>query len=217
MYIVRLFHSQILSGHYLKDSRTQNNVYFISLIENPAYYACQTTFTSMYAKGSTDAGTTYINENPPAQVYDSNGNLVWKGWDFPATKQYPLVIMDELYTIKDFLGYKSGSYPASGTLVATTYDLLGQLTPETYPVSAVNIQSNLCSSDIAIPNNILYSFSQGNTQYGDLITVEPKNLIWMRIPDGVYPQLELQFIDENFSSMKILDSQVNIIILIREI
>jgi hypothetical protein len=89
--------------------------------------------------------------------------------------------------------------------------------PQTYPVSALNIQSNFCYSDIAIPNNILYSFSQGNSSYGDLINIAIQNLIWVRIPEGTYSQLELQFIDQDFNQMKILDSQVNIIILIRDI
>lgn len=205
-----------LRGHYLKDSRTQNKVFFISLIENPTYYACEITFTSMYAKGSADAGI-FINENPPTQVYDANGNLVWKGWDYPATKQFPQIIFTEPAMMREFLGFNVGTYPAVGTTVSTTFDLLGQVAPQTYPVSAINIQSNFCRSDIAIPNNILYSFSQGNASYGDLIEIHPQNLIWCRIPDGSYSQLELTFIDQDFNPMKILDPQVNIMILIRDV
>lgn len=62
----------LLKGHYLKDANTQNNVFFISMIENPTYYACQITFKSMYAKGTDNAGVNYINENPPSQIYDTS-------------------------------------------------------------------------------------------------------------------------------------------------
>ena len=206
----------LLRGHYVKDSKTQNIIYFISFLENPTYYACEITFTSMYAKGTADAGTNYINENPPTQVYQNNV-LVWTGWDFPATNQYPNIVFSDLYTIKDFLGYTSGTYPPNNATVSTTYDILGTIAPQTYPVSAINIQSNFCYSDIAIPNNILYSFSQGNATYGDLINIQPQNLIWCRIPEGTYSQLELQFIDQDFNQMNIIDSQVNIIILLRDI
>lgn len=206
----------LLRGHYLKNTSTQAIKYFFAMIENPTYYSCEMTFTAMYAKGSSESSS-YVNENPPTQTYDSSGNSIWRGWDLPSTKQYPKVIMDANYTLKDFLGYAVGTYPPTGTPISTYYDTLGSIAPATYPVSAVNIQSNFCRSDIAIPDNILYSFSQGNSNYGDIINIEPKNLIWMRIPDGTYSQLELQFIDQDFQPMKILDSQVNITVLIREI
>lgn len=205
-----------LRGHYLKDSRTQNKVFFISLIENATYYACEMSFTSMYAKGSADASV-FVNENPPTQVYDANGNLVWKGWDYPATKQFPQVVFSETGKIKEFLGFKIGTYPAVGTTVSTTFDLLGQIAPQTYPVSAINIQCNFCKSLIAIPENVLYSFSQGNASYGELIEVHPQNLIWCPIKDGGYNELELTFVDQDFESMEILDPQVNIMILIRDV
>lgn len=206
----------LLRGHYLKDTRTGNKVYFLELIENPTYYACEITFTAMFAKGSADAGI-YINENPPTTYIDSAGNTVLKGWDYPSTKQYPQVIMSSSSNMKDFLGYLAGIYPPANTPVNTAFDMLGTVAPQTYPVSAVNIQCNFCKSDIAIPDNILYSFSQGNAFYGDLILKEPSNLIWTKIIDGTYTKLELQFIDQDFNPMKILDNQVNIIILIRDI
>ena len=119
-----------LRGHYLKNSNTQKNVYFVNFIENPTYYGCQINFTSMYAKNSVDA-TTYINENPPTQVYNSNNVLVWKGWDYPILKQFPQVIMDTKYEMMTFLGYKVGYYPPSNTLVSTTFETLSQNTPNT--------------------------------------------------------------------------------------
>jgi hypothetical protein len=210
-------HSQMfLRGHYVKDANTQQNIYFLSFIENPTYYACQITFRSMWAKGTANAGTNYINEHPPAQVYNSQGVLEWTGWDFPATQQYPNIIFTQEETISEFFGYKPGTYPINAVM-SSTYDMLGTVAPQTYPVSSVNIQSNFCYSEIAIPNNILYSFSQGTAPYGELISVNPQNLIWMRIPEGTYSLLEIQFIDQDFNQMKILDSQLNIIILIREI
>jgi hypothetical protein len=205
----------LLRGHYIKDIRTGNKVFFIDLLENPTYYACEITFTSMFGKGTTSAGN-YINENPPSTYVDSSGNTVLKGWDYPSTPQYPQVIMSPTEAMKDFLGFIAGTYPQNAP-ITTTFDVLGTVTPETYPVSAINIQSNFCCSQISIPNNILYSFSQGSASYGDLILKEPQNLIWCKIPDGTYSQLELQFIDQDFNPMKILDSQINIIILVRDI
>jgi hypothetical protein len=201
----------LLRGHYLVNNSNQQKVFFISMIENPTYYACQVSFTSMYQKGSVDAGL-FTNENPPSQV-----NGVWKGWDLPATKEYPKIQFSQSLNIKEFLGFNVGTYPVEGTTVATSFDMLSQNAPNTYPVSSINIQSNFVRSEISIPNNILYSFSQGTASYGDLIDVHPQNLIWFRVPDGVYNQLELTFIDQNFNPMVILDSQINIMILLRDI
>jgi hypothetical protein len=208
----------LLKGHYLKDTRTGNKVFFIELIENPTYYACEITFVAMFSKGSANASTyIYINENPPTTYVNSSGNTVLKGWDYPASQQYPQIVMSDSSNIKDFLGYVVGTYPAANTPVNSAYDMLGTIAPQTYPVSAVNIQSNFCKSEIAIPDNILYSFSQGNSNYGDLIIMQPSNLIWTKIIDGTYTKLELLFIDQDFNQMKILDNQVNFIVLIRDV
>jgi hypothetical protein len=205
-------HSQmLLRGHYLVQNSNQEKVYFISMIENPTYYACQITFSSMFQKGSVDAGE-YTNENPPSQV-----NGVWTGWDLPATKEYPKVQFLESSKMRNFLGFHVGTYPVNGTTISTTFDLLSQNAPNTYPVSSINIQSNFVKSEISIPNNILYSFSQGTASYGDLIDVHPQNLIWFRVPDGVYNQLEITFIDQDFNPMIILDSQINMMILLRDV
>ena len=210
----------LLRGHYLIDPNA-NKKFFLELIENPTYYACEITFTSMYAKGYLPSG--WSNPTPPTTYVNALGVTVYSGWDLPAPApvtnlgQYPQIIMSSSSNIKDFLGFVAGTYPVAGTPVSTTYDLLGTVAPQTYPVSALNIQSNFCKSDIAIPDNILYSFSQGNSAYGDLVLIEPQNLIWIKIIDGTYSKLELTFIDQDFNPMKILDNQVNIIILIRDI
>jgi hypothetical protein len=203
-----------LRGHYVKDAKTLNKIYFLSMLENPTYYASQITFTSMFAKNTPDAGTNYINENPPTQVYE-NGVQVWKGWDWPTSKQFPQVIFST-NAMKDFLGFPAGTFPISGTPVTSTTDILSTLTPVTYPVSAINIQCNMCNSNISIPDNVLYSFSQGISAYGDLIIKEPQNLIWLRVPDGTYSQLEMSFVDQDFQPVNILDDQVNFIVLIRD-
>ena len=200
-----------IRGHYLVDSKTLNKIYFISLLENPTYYACEITFDSVYANGTTG----YTNENPPTQVY-VNGVQVWQGWLQPSTKQYPQAVFSDSYEMKDFLGFASGTYPISSIPIVSEYDLLGTLTPVTYPVSAINVQCNMCKSDIAIPDNVLFSFSQGVANYGDLIIKEPQNLIWSRIPKGTYNELTLNFVDQDFDPVKILDDQVNFIVLIRE-
>ena len=206
----------LLRGHYLIDTKTGNKVYFIEFIENPTYYACEMTFTSVPSKTSYDP-IIYTHPNQPTTYVDATGTTIYKGWDFPATKQYPQVIMSSSSNMKDFLGFVAGTYPNSSVSVSTLYDILGTIAPQTYPVSAINIQSNLCKSDIAIPDNILYSFSQGNANYGDLILKEPQNLIWMKIIDGTYSKMYLTFIDQDFNPMIILDNQINIIILIRDI
>lgn len=206
----------LLKGHYVVDANTQKKLFFIEFIENAVYYATEITFTSMFAKGTPDAGTNYFNENPPSQDYDASGNLVWSGWDFPSTKQYPQIIFDDTSNIKKFLGFENSTIPASNTPVALTTDVLSSKAPETMPVSSVLIQTNFCRSDIAIPNNILYSFSSSNSSYGDILEKNPTNLIWMNVPDGTYSQIDLTFIDQDYQPMKILDNQLNITLLLRE-
>lgn len=188
-------------GHYLRNSKNNEIVFFISLTENAAYYACQINFTAMYTLST--IGTNFIHENSTL-------------WSLPAVSAYPQVVLKSTNTMKDFLGFEVGVYPNNAPL-QSVYKVLGTVTPVVSPVSAINIQCNMCRSDIAIPDNVLYSFSQGNASYGDLLLKEPQNLIWMRVPNGTYSNLELNFLDQDFQPMKILDSQVNFIILIRDL
>lgn len=206
----------LLNGHYVVDANTQKKLFFIEFIENPIYYSTEVTFTSMFARGSADATTNYFNENPPSQDYDTNGNLVWNGWDFPTTKQYPKIIFDDSSNIKKFLGFSNSIIPADNTPILPSTDVLSTQTPETMPVSSVLIQTNFCRSEIAIPNNILYSFSSASSNYGDILERNPSNLIWMKVPDGTYSQIDLTFIDQDYKPMKILDDQLNITLLLRE-
>lgn len=206
----------LLKGHYVVDANSQKKVYFIEFVENAIYYSAQITFTSMFARGSADATTNYINENPPTQDYDENGNLVYKGWQFPAQKTYPKIIFDDTSNIKKFFGFDNETIPADNTPIALTTDVLSSKTPETMPVSSVLIQSNFCRNDLAIPNNILFSFSSGTSSYGDILEKSPTNLQWLNVPDGTYSQLDLTFIDQDYMPMKILDDQLNITLLLRQ-
>lgn len=198
-----------LKGHYIVNKNTMAKTYLISMIENPTYYACEMTFNlcptqqqAIYMAGT--GSTTWVLPNGTTQASD-----------------YPKVIFKSSSNLYNFLGFPAGSsYPPNfdvGVSKPAMYDVLGPNVPETYPVSSINIQSNLCYSNIAIPNNILFTFSQGNSAYGDLIIKDPQNLIWCKIPDGIYNQLELTFIDQDFNQMKILDNQLNITILLRDI
>ena len=211
-----LQYQMTLKGHYVIDNITLKKKYFIEFQENAIYYACQIKFTSMYQKNSIEQNN-YTNENPASQDYDINGNLINIGWDYPSSsKQYPQIIFDSVSNgMAKFLGFNLGTYPQNAPM-AIEHEILGGA-PEVYPVSSILIQSNMCRSEISVPDNIMYTFSQGETQYGALINKEPSNLIWMRIPEGSYSQLEIQFIDQNYLPMKILDDQINVVLLIREI
>ena len=51
---------------------------------------------------------------------------------------------------------------------------------------------------------ILFSFPTRITNYGDIIDKSPQHLIFVDVPDGVYDDIRITFVDQNFNSMHIL-------------
>ena len=61
----------------------------------------------------------------------------------PAVREYPKVIFSESAKMREFLGFNVGTYPPLHTPVNSMFDMLGQIAPMTYPVSATTVSYTL--------------------------------------------------------------------------
>lgn len=206
LYIQNAF---LLNGHYLYDSNTKQNIFFIAFSENATYYAVQLDIAKMYITGSLPSGVT---------IGKANGSSV-ATWALPSTAKYPQVVFSSTGQLKTLLGFNTGSYPTSSDVPSgqSAYRITSPNVPLLYPVSSVIMRCNACVNNLSDPNDVLFTFSQGTKAYGDIIDIEPNNLNYQTIPNGSYTDITISMYDQNFNSFYIKDSQLIIILIIQDL
>jgi len=127
-------------------------------------------------------------------------------------------------TIGNLLGFTAGSYPAVNTGLGAT--VLQQVTngnsltaSPPFPilstqVNGIVILCNLVENNIAMPSTILDSFPI-NATYGSNITYLPISDNAMKMRAGSYSNMTIQFVDQSFVPLDMLDQNVLISLIIR--
>lgn len=184
----------LANSHYLYDTVSKKNVFFIEFVSNPTYYAFQMNLTPMYSTlptGYTKTGT----------------------WALPTSQRTVQVIINSTNNFKSLIGFDAGTYPS--TTVTTLYQQLSQKTPVIAPCTSMVIRCNLVRNDLAVPNDVLYSFTQGNAQFGDVLDERPATVYYSPVPNGTYTEMVLTFYDQNFQQVDIKDSQLLMTVMIK--
>ncbi len=76
---------------------------------------------------------------------------------------------------------------------------------------------NLVNNKLANPRSIIYSFSPGGVTYGSLIQSNAYQYSWVDIQDGTYSSIDISFYDQNYNNLAILDTNIVIFLLIKEV
>jgi hypothetical protein len=84
------------------------------------------------------------------------------------------------------------------------------------PVSSVFVKCSLCNNKYSIPDNILYSFTNGDVSFGSMIVVEPKTEIFLEIRDQSVYDLRVEFVDQDLNQIFIRDAQIVVVLSIKE-
>lgn len=192
------------NGHYLVDGNG-NNVYFLSLVVNPTYYAITITATP-------------IPTVLPAGWSNPNG--------ISLSGQTPQLIIPtaptgvDKYGMTQILGMIAGTYPP--TAQSTEYQInsngVGNAgIPQVSPVVSVNVNLNLVnSSHFNVDPATIYSFSS-TAAYGAQIQIIPYTLIWLKASDAQFSQIRIYFTDQNGRPLGNLDPNIVANIYIRKL
>ena len=189
----------VKNGHFLYNSANavKANIYFFQLVSNPTYYAFQIYISPMYPRGSVPVGI----------VKSTNS------WNYPIAQETPRIIINSSNNFNDLIGFNAGTYPP--IVSSVLYNILSVNTPVISPVSSVVIRCNMVKNDLANPNDVLYSFTQGTKLFGDILDERPSNLYFNSVQDGTYNEIRLTFTDQNFQPIEIKDSQLLITLVIK--
>jgi len=212
----------IRNGTYLINSSGQY-VYYAEFILSPTAYAVQiNTYpvptSSSWTQNTTtgqwtgNSGTAYSGWTTPLANAQAN-NLVFAG--FPSQTFNPLISMIAGNNFYNLIGYTSTFKTSQNTGLGTNLSYLSSQAPQVNPNSVAYVSLSNIANPYANPSSIIYSLSP-NVAFGEQISETPPQFCWSPLLQGVYNQLRLQFLGNDFSPLTILDPNMTIMLVIRD-
>jgi len=197
-----LHQTMLNNGHYLTEISTNNAVWFLTMSVNTSTYKIDLLSFPMINTVYTSA--LYTTPVPPSPI---------PPWSVPATSTNPqFVIPNTLFT--NVLGIAAGTYPAAqnNTLITTSSSTFA---PQVNPLSSYLVKCNLVNNPYGIPNSLIYSFPPSGT-FGQQFVVAPNEYSFIDTQDGYYNSMRIEITDQNDRPVVILDSNINILIVITD-
>lgn len=183
----------IVNGHYLVND-SGDFVYYLEFTENPTFYAIQ--FNSLAVPTALP-----LNWTNPAGIV------------FPLVASTPQIVILSTNTFRNIVGFNAGTYPA--VVQSSAFSKVSDYTPQVSPVNSLILSCTLLNNRYAIPSTLLYSFSPAGTTFGDLISVQPPEMSFVDIQDGAYTDFTVEFRDQNLNRISINDSNLVILLSIK--
>lgn len=185
-----------LGAYYIDPDR--NFVYSIQISGNTTYYTCQIDLSPTLVTFPVDWDT-------PSGLYFSNT---------PTTGWTPKIVIPNT-NISKTLGILPGTYPATNQ--TTTQTFMSTFCPQINPVSSYVLRCNLINNQYTIPSDIITSFTKGDTEPGDTISIRSLNPTWIPVMDAQRSYIELVIVDQEQRPIYFKDPQININLVIRPI
>jgi hypothetical protein len=178
----------ITNKKYLVNNTTGSYKYFMELLANPQTYSIQLIAYEIPTSLPTGYST------PPG------------GFSFPAQpNQKPALVIASNNNFGTLLGFSAGAF----------FDHISDITPQMSPVSSVLVTCSLINNKFTNPNNIIFSFVSGSAEYGRMLSIQNQNLVFSNIDDGVYTEVTINFIDNNFKRLIIKDTNLVIYLIVK--
>ena len=185
--------------HYLVNSSTRTNVYFLELVTNPTLYSCQ------------------INAYPLSQAQATTNTWALPSgstWNIPAQESIPTIIILN-NNFKKVLGINEGSYPVVANVTTTqVYSKTSDFCPQVTPINSLMMTCSLVNSPYGNPTNVIYSFAP-EVQFGSLISYQINEFAWVDVTSGTHNEIVLSIVDQNLQPVTIIDPSIVITLLIK--
>jgi len=181
----------ITNGFYLINSSGQY-VYYLTLLYNINTYGVQLI-------------TTLVPTSLPSG-YTQPSN--WIGYYSTSLCPQLLILNNNFGKV---IGFNQGTYPSVNTSNAST---LNQIIPIGSNVNSLIIRCSLVDNPCGVPTDILDTLPI-TSSFGTNINYQPTALKWIKMSPGIYQYLIIYFLDQNYNSLAMLDTNVTISLLIR--
>lgn len=187
-------------GAYLIDS-DGNYRHYISLNENPVYYACQVDLLPVPT-------SLPVGWSRPATGLYSTG-----GAGLPTTSRVPILKISN-QAFGNLIGFTLGEYPSSTQTIQQSF--LSNKSPQVHPISSYQVRCSLVDNKFTNPPDILATFDSAGTQSGQLISYRPNEHVFLPIADGSYNNITLTITDQNSNFVRIRDVNLQITLIVKE-
>ena len=197
-----LQYTMIGNGHYLVNTATAQNVYFLEIIVNDARYRVQvntfnvpTSLPSGYTAPTALPGYPTLVTSPAVYIpYDGIGKIL--GFDVSSPVPYiPSVV--------------------GGVALAAGSSTLSPSTPNIQPNSSVLVSIDKVDNPYASPTSVVYSITP-SVAVGAIIADKPPQLLWNKLIKGQYSQLRVTLLGTDLNLLSIQDGAMTIILAIAE-
>ncbi len=192
---------------YLVDANG-DNVYYAEFVVNPTAYAIQ---LNTYA----------VPTALPVGWTNPDGTLL------PAQTFNPIITTPANFN--KIIGFattfasnqnqnNAGANPGTTTAykLGSTYSYLSTITPQVQPNNNLLIALSNIDNAYSSPSSIIYSLTPA-VAIGSIITEKPPEFNWNKLLRGTYNELRLQFLGTDFSPVTIKDSNITILLVIRDL
>jgi len=175
----------INNNHYLYDSSTGDNVYYIKIETNTTYYA--------------NTITCYpIPTSLPSNYTNPSGSF-----PFASTTQTPQIVIGT-NNFGSLTGFTSGTYPPS--VQTLTYSINSNTIPNITPVNSIVIRTSLVDNKTSYVADILDTFYINDTTFGSNINYVPSYRKWLTCNKGAYHHFDIYFNDQNYDTIYMNDN-----------
>lgn len=185
----------IANGMYLINSTTGDYLYYMRFSANPTAY-----------------GVSLIQNLIPTSLpagYSTPSGFA----GFPTTSR-TMKFTTDASKFNLLIGF-AASTSFNGNTSATTFD--STFCPQLNPVSSVRINLNIANNPLALNNDstIIYTFTAKDTAWGEILTIEPNNLVYYDITTDSN-QVVVSFSDQDGNPLNVLDPQISVLLLIKD-
>ena len=183
------------NGHYLQHATTGDVMYFFNIRSNSTYYAHEFIFYSI------------------GQAFEDLSD--WQtptAWQVPTSFECMSITFPTYGTLSEYFGFPSGSVipqsPITQGSKQTEYSVLSETAPQLMASSSYLVLCNLVNNELSEEKRVLTSYTiPNNIYYGDVISIDA-NPIYTQIQPGLYDQVRIEIVDQDFRRMQFLDPEV---------
>jgi len=192
----------IQNGTYLINSAGQN-VYYAEMLVEPTRYAVN--LITYPIPTSLPSGWTA----PVANI--QSGSLAWVG--FPTTTFNPQLIIPSKFNL--IVGYTLGFTTVQNSGVNTILSYFSTIAPQVQPIPSLLMTCSNIDNKYASNSGVIYSIVP-NASFGELLSSMPNEYIFCPLLKGVQNQITIRLTANDNTTVNILDSNMTIILVIRQ-
>lgn len=192
-----LHQTMLNNGHYLEEISTGNAVWFLTMSVNTSTYKVDLLAFPM------------INTFYTPALYNTPAGT----WSVPAVSANPQFVIPAT-NFTNIIGFSAGTYPTASTNTVITTSS-STFAPQVNPLSSYLVKCNLVNNPYGIPNSLIYSFPPSGS-FGQQFVVAPNEYSFIDAQDGFYNVMRIEITDQNDRPTIILDSNINILMVITD-